>query len=50
MAKKSVGKVQKEGATKVKLIRSVKNPETGRYNFREEMVPKDKVNEYLKNK
>ncbi len=48
MAKKSVANLQKEAANKVKLIRSVKNPETGRYTFKEEMVPKSKVNEYVK--
>ncbi len=50
MAKKNVSKMGKESKNMVKLIRSVKNPETGRYNFKEEMVPKEKVNEYLKKK
>lgn len=51
MAKKSVGKTQdKEAKNQVKLIRSIKNPETGRYNFREEMVSRDEANQKVSKK
>ena len=31
----------------VKIVRSVKNPETGKYTYKEVMIHKDKVKEYL---
>ncbi len=34
----------------VKIIRSVKNPDTGAYSYKEVMIHKDKVDEYLKQK
>ncbi len=48
MAKKTVASLQKgEGRTFAKVIKMVKSPKTGAYTFQEEMVPNDKVNEYL---
>ena len=37
-----------EGRTSVKIIKMVKSPKTGAYAFNEEMVPNEKVNEYIK--
>ncbi len=49
MAKKAVASMQTgEGRTSVKIIKMVKSPKTGAYAFDEEMVPNEKVNEYLK--
>ncbi len=31
----------------VKIVRSIKNPETGKYSYKEVMVHKDKVKEYM---
>lgn len=31
----------------VKVIKSIKNPETGAYSYKEVMIHKDKVQEYL---
>lgn len=31
-----------------KLIRSMRNPKTGAYSFREEIVPNDRVEELIK--
>ncbi|MBQ7823919.1 MAG: DUF4295 domain-containing protein [Bacteroidaceae bacterium] len=48
MAKKTVASLQKgEGRTFAKVIKMVKSPKTGAYTFQEEMVPNDKVNEFL---
>ena len=48
MAKKTVASIQKgEGRTYSKVIKVVKSPKTGAYEFQEEMVPNDKVNEVL---
>jgi hypothetical protein len=33
----------------VKVVRSVKNPDTGKYSYKEVMIHKDKVKEYLAN-
>jgi hypothetical protein len=49
MAKKVVATLRK-AKDQVKLIRAVKSPKTGHYSFREEMVPKDQINEALKRK
>lgn len=35
------------GRDYVKIVRSVKNPETGKYSYKEVMVHKDKVKEYM---
>ena len=49
MAKKTVASLQKgEGRNYAKIIKAVKNPKTGAYTFKEEMVPSDKVQETLK--
>lgn len=51
MAKKTVASLQKgEGKTYTKVIRAFKNDKTGSYTFKEDMVPNEKVDEYLKNK
>ena len=48
MAKKVVASVQKgEGRTFSKVIKMVKSPKTGAYMFTEEMVPNDKVKDFL---
>ena len=49
MAKKVVATLKKEGGvTYAKVIKAVKSPKTGAYSFKEEMVPVDKVQEFLK--
>ncbi len=48
MAKKTVASLQKgEGRTFTKVIKMVKSPKTGAYTFVEEMVPNDKVKDFL---
>ena len=48
MAKKAVASLQQQGAKAfTKVIKMVKSPKTGAYMFKEEIVPKDKVDEYL---
>ena len=48
MAKKTVASLQKgEGRTYAKVIKMVRSRKTGAYVFQEEMVPTEKVNEYL---
>ncbi len=50
MAKKVVATLKKEGGVKyAKIIKAVKNPSTGAYTFREEIVLQDEVNAALKN-
>lgn len=34
----------------VKIVRSVKDPKTGKYSYKEVMIHKDKVDEYMKDK
>ncbi|MFM1912541.1 MAG: hypothetical protein RIR51_379 [Bacteroidota bacterium] len=49
MAKKVVATLKKEGGVKyAKIIKTVKNPKTGAYSFKEEIVIQDRVNELLK--
>lgn len=49
MAKKTVATLQdKTKRNLVKVIKSVKSPKSGSYSFREEMVNKDSLTEYLK--
>lgn len=50
MAKKVVATLQSGGKDWAKVIRMVKSPKTGAYTFSEEMVPNDKVKEFLANK
>ncbi|QMU27269.1 DUF4295 domain-containing protein [Adhaeribacter radiodurans] len=48
MAKKVVATLKTStGKDWAKVIKAVKSPKTGAYTFREEMVPVDKVQEYL---
>lgn len=48
MAKKSVASLQKgEGRAFAKVIKMIKSPKSGAYIFHEEIVPNDKVKEYL---
>ena len=50
MAKKTVASLQKKGAKAfTKAIKMVKN-ENGSYSFKSEIVPKDKVNDYISKK
>ena len=49
MAKKTVATLQTgAGKNYTKVIKMVKSPKTGAYTFKEEIVPKDKVNDWLK--
>lgn len=34
----------------VKIVQSIKNPKTGKYTYKEVMVHKDKVNEFMSGK
>ncbi|MDQ3393529.1 MAG: DUF4295 domain-containing protein [Bacteroidota bacterium] len=48
MAKKVVATLKKEGGRNfAKVIRAIKNQETGTYTFKEEMVPLDQVQSVL---
>ena len=38
------------GRDYVKVIKSVKNPETGAYSYKEVMIHKDKLDEFMKQK
>ena len=49
MAKKVVATLQTgEGRSFSKVIKMVRSPKTGAYVFEERIVPKDKVQDYLK--
>jgi hypothetical protein len=50
MAKKAVASMQNKGEGRAfsKVIKMVKSPKTGAYVFQEEIVPNDKINEFLK--
>jgi Domain of unknown function (DUF4295) len=49
MAKKVVATLKKEGGVKyAKVIKSIKNPVTGAYTFREEIIVQDDVMAALK--
>jgi len=50
MAKKTVAGYRDKSAAKAftKVIVPVKNPKTGAYSFREEIVPSEKINDFLK--
>jgi hypothetical protein len=50
MAKKTVASLQdgEKNKSYAKVIRAVKSKKSGSYTFKEEMVPADKVQEYLK--
>ena len=47
MAKKSVASLQTGSKRLSKAIKMIKSPKTGAYMFKEEIVPKDKVDEFL---
>ncbi|MEN9362983.1 MAG: hypothetical protein RI903_291 [Bacteroidota bacterium] len=50
MAKKVVATLKKEGGVKyAKIIKAVKNPTTGAYTFKEEIILQDEVSAALKN-
>jgi hypothetical protein len=49
MAKKVVATLRK-AKDQVKLIRAIKSPKSGHYTFREEMIPKDQLQDALKRK
>lgn len=34
----------------VKVVKSIKNPETGKYSYKEVIIHKDKVKEFFENK
>ena len=50
MAKKTVAGYRDKSKSKAftKVVRAVKNPETGAYIFKEEIIPSDMVQEFLK--
>ncbi len=49
MAKKVVATLKKEGGVKyAKVIKAVKNPATGAYTFKEEIVLQDEVQAFFK--
>jgi len=52
MAKVAKTAIKKSGAEEAKnytkVIKSVRNPKTGAYSFREKMVLKEEVDEFLK--
>jgi hypothetical protein len=49
MAKKVVASLKKtDGKTFAKIIRAVKSPTTGAYTFKEEIVPSEMVQQFLK--
>lgn len=51
MAKKVVARLGKGGAKDfTKVIKMVKSPKTGAYSFREEILQKDLVNEFINRK
>ncbi|WP_020571263.1 DUF4295 family protein [Neolewinella persica] len=38
------------GRDYIKVVKSVKNPDTGKYAYKEVMVHKDKIDEFMKEK
>jgi len=38
------------GRDYIKVIKSIKNPDTGKYSYKEVMVHKDKIDEFMKEK
>jgi len=47
MAKKVVASLQSSSKDFAKVIKMVKSPKTGAYTFRENIIPSDKVKEFL---
>ena len=50
MAKKVVASLQSAGKDFAKVIRRVKSPKSGAYSFKENIIPNDKVKEFLAKK
>lgn len=50
MAKKVVASLQTSGKDFAKVIRMVKSSKTGAYTFKENIVPTDRVKDFLANK
>ncbi|MCD4723845.1 MAG: DUF4295 domain-containing protein [Bacteroidales bacterium] len=50
MAKKVVASLQSAGKDFAKVIRMVKSPKSGAYSFKEDIIPNDKVKEFLAKK
>ncbi len=50
MAKKVVASLQSSGKDFAKVIKAVKQPKTGAYTFKEEIIPSDQVKEYFAKK
>jgi hypothetical protein len=50
MAKKVVASLQSAGKDFAKVIRMVKSPKSGAYSFKENIIPNDKVKEFLAKK
>lgn len=48
MAKKVVALLQTAGKSFAKVIRMKKSSKTGAYYFKEDIIPDDQVNDYLK--
>ena len=38
------------GRDYIKVVKSVKNPDTGKYSYKEVMIHKDKIDEFMKEK
>lgn len=49
MAKKVVASLQTEGNKYSKVIKMIKHPKTNHYYFKECIIPKEDVEEFLKN-
>lgn len=47
MAKKTVATLQKGGKNLTKVIKMVRSPKSGAYSFKEEIVPNEKVKDFL---
>ena len=50
MAKKTVASLQKAGKSLTKVIKMVKSEKNGAYSFREDIVAKEKVNDFFAKK
>lgn len=50
MAKKVVASLQSSGKDFAKVIKAVKQPKTGAYTFKEEIIPTTQVKEYFAKK
>jgi hypothetical protein len=50
MAKKTVASLQKAGKSLTKVIKMVRSEKTGAYTFKQDIVPNDKVQDFLSKK